>query len=53
MNNNRIKSKEEPTNKQIVKMPYEDSFIELPIGENAVFYPILQLQFSINLDFIL
>jgi len=35
LNNNRIKRKEEPINKQAVKIPYEDSFVELAIGGNA------------------
>ncbi|MHC4439482.1 MAG: lactate racemase domain-containing protein, partial [Planctomycetota bacterium] len=35
MNNNRIKAKEELIDKQVFKIPYEDSFIELPLCSNA------------------
>jgi len=35
LKNKRIKEKEEPMSKRVVKIPYEDSFIELPIGGNA------------------
>lgn len=35
MNNYRTKRKEKPTGKQVFKIPYEDSFIELPMGGNA------------------
>jgi hypothetical protein len=35
LNNNQINAKEEPINKQVFKIPYEDSFIELPLCGNA------------------
>jgi nickel-dependent lactate racemase len=35
LNNNHIKAKEEPINQQVFKIPYEDSFIELPLCSNA------------------
>ncbi len=35
MNNYRDQEKEKPTNKRVFKIPYEDSFIELPIRGNA------------------
>ncbi len=35
LNNNHIKAKEESINRQVLKIPYEDSFIELPLYGNA------------------
>jgi nickel-dependent lactate racemase len=35
LNNNQINIKEEPTNKQVFRIPYEDSFIELPLCGHA------------------
>jgi nickel-dependent lactate racemase len=34
-NNNCVNGKEEPTNRQVFEIPYEDSFIDLPINGNA------------------